>query len=233
LERRDTALALREAGVSFAFSARGVEPKTVLERVRTLVAAGLPVQVAERALTTEAAKILGVEAAVGSLAPGKVAMVALWSAHPLLDEKAQLHALVVEDALHRFEVKAPKSKSEGAEAAPKLESAAGAWSLQHSVKQTRLAELTISLAADGAAEGVLRFEAKEPLESLALQGTWKDGVLALQAKVDVAGAPVEARVQASLKDNALQGEFTWIATAGTTVDPFVAARLPKRQESGQ
>jgi len=233
LERRDTALALRDAGVSFAFSTRGVEPKTVLERVRTLVAAGLPVQVAERALTTEAAKILGLETAVGSLTPGKVALVALWSAHPLLDDKAQLHALVVEDALHRFEVKVPKSKSDSAEPAPKSDSAAGAWVLQHTVKQTRLAELTVTLAADGAAEGVLRFESKEPLESLALQGTWKDGVLALQAKVDVAGAPVEARVQASLKDNALQGEFTWVATAGTTVDPFVAARLPKRQENGQ
>ena len=227
VERRDTALALREKGVLFAFACRGAEPQTAVERVRTLVAAGLPLAAAERALTGDAARILGVDGQLGALAPGKLALVALWSAHPLLDEKAELRLLAVEDSVRRHEAKPAKDDKGGKRPGKAGDEVAGAWNLVHAAKGSRLGVLTVAAGADGVATGELRFEARQPVDSAALSGTWKDGKLSLSAKLEVAGAPVEAKVEASLKDGALQGEFTWSGASGTTVDAFGATRAPK------
>lgn len=226
IERRDTALFLREKGVQFAFACRGADPKTAVERVRTLVSAGLPLPAAERALTSDAARILGVDAQLGALASGKLALLAVWSAHPLLDEKAELRLLAVEDAVQRFE---PKPAAEGGDKrAPKGgEEVAGRWSLVHSTQGSRLGTLDVALGADGAATGELRFEARQPVETATLAGTWKDGTLSLSAALEVSGAACEAKIEARLEGGSLQGEFTWRNASGATVDAFGATRAPK------
>lgn len=65
---------LQKAGVVFAFSGQGLDkPEKFREQVRKVIAAGLPADAALKALTSDAAAILGVEKQLGSVAPGKAA----------------------------------------------------------------------------------------------------------------------------------------------------------------
>jgi imidazolonepropionase-like amidohydrolase len=66
--------ALRRAGVRFAFASEAIEdPGQALAAVEKAVAAGLPRDAAVRALTLDAAEILGVGDRLGSLEVGKIA----------------------------------------------------------------------------------------------------------------------------------------------------------------
>ncbi|MHC4263532.1 MAG: amidohydrolase family protein [Planctomycetota bacterium] len=86
--RRDGALRLAEAGVPFALGTDDAGPADLLERVRGLVERGLPESTALAALTSEPARLLGVEGRVGRLVEGADATLVLWTANPLTDEDA-------------------------------------------------------------------------------------------------------------------------------------------------
>lgn len=65
---------LNKAGVKFAFMSGGVtNPKDTLRNVAKSIAAGLPADVALRAMTLGAAEILGVSDRLGSIEAGKIA----------------------------------------------------------------------------------------------------------------------------------------------------------------
>ena len=75
---------LAEAGVTFAFGTGDYsDVRLVPYEAAISVAWGLPRDKAVRALTIEAAEILGVADKVGSLAPGKLANLVMWSGDPL------------------------------------------------------------------------------------------------------------------------------------------------------
>jgi imidazolonepropionase-like amidohydrolase len=76
--------ALAEAGVKFAFGTGGYEDVRALPYEAAIsVAWGLDRERALRALTIDAAEILGVADRVGSLEPGKLANLAIWQGDPL------------------------------------------------------------------------------------------------------------------------------------------------------
>ncbi|MFK7766989.1 MAG: amidohydrolase family protein [Mariniblastus sp.] len=67
---------LAEKGVTFAFTTKGLKDKNdFLKHVRTAVKRGLPPKTALAAMTTNAAKLFGVEDQVGTVAKGKIANV--------------------------------------------------------------------------------------------------------------------------------------------------------------
>jgi imidazolonepropionase-like amidohydrolase len=102
-ERRDideatrNPAALHKAGVPFAL-ASGFAPN-FLAGVRKAIEAGLPRDVALRALTLDAARALGVADRIGSLERGKLANVVLWAGDPL-DRKAQVKLVFVDGQLY-------------------------------------------------------------------------------------------------------------------------------------
>jgi imidazolonepropionase-like amidohydrolase len=65
-----TPAALEKAGVLFAFSSDGVQARDLLKNIRKAVEAGLASDAAVRALTINAATILGVADRTGTLEPG-------------------------------------------------------------------------------------------------------------------------------------------------------------------
>ncbi|MDX2037725.1 MAG: amidohydrolase family protein [Isosphaeraceae bacterium] len=70
-ERAGTAAALHRAGVAFAFSSDRVGGSGFHEQVRKLISKGLPVDAAIRALSRDAAEIIGLGTSLGTIEVGK------------------------------------------------------------------------------------------------------------------------------------------------------------------
>ncbi|HUG53990.1 MAG TPA: amidohydrolase family protein [Vicinamibacteria bacterium] len=110
-ERREIAeaernpAALHEAGVSFALVS-GHAPD-FLAGVRKAIERGLPAEVALRALTLAPAEALGVADRLGSLEPGKIANVVVWSGEPLAKD-TRPRMVFVDGELYEPEPKAEK-----------------------------------------------------------------------------------------------------------------------------
>lgn len=117
----NTADTLHRAGLRFAFSTRDVKPDAIRPNLRKMIAAGLPEDAALAALTTDAARLLGVERQAGTVEPGKLANLVVTKGS-YFDEKGEVRYVFVEG--RKFENKpAARPKAEGNGAAP----VAGTW----------------------------------------------------------------------------------------------------------
>ena len=94
---------LHDAGVRLAFTTLGLErPADVLPNLRAIVGAGLPRDVALRALTLTPAEVLGMDALLGTLEPGKAADVVAVEGD-LFDEGAAVAAVWIDGILYDVE----------------------------------------------------------------------------------------------------------------------------------
>lgn len=74
---------LRRAGVQFTLTSRGLDsPASFASSVRNAIERGLPADFALAAVTTEPARLIGVEDRFGRVAPGKTAMLAVFDGSP-------------------------------------------------------------------------------------------------------------------------------------------------------
>jgi imidazolonepropionase-like amidohydrolase len=93
---------LAKAGLDFALvSGPAADGALVLRAVRTAVKAGLAKEAALKALTIQPARFLGLDRALGSLEPGKIANVVLVKGE-LLDEGAQVAKVFVDGVLFKY-----------------------------------------------------------------------------------------------------------------------------------
>jgi imidazolonepropionase-like amidohydrolase len=102
--RRDNALILARAGVTIAFSvsAQGIDRSwnagpSLREGAGNAVAAGLPYNEALAAITSGAARVMGLDAKVGTLAPGADADLVIWDGDPLEPSSAPLQLYAAGD----------------------------------------------------------------------------------------------------------------------------------------
>jgi len=120
------AAALEAAGVSFAFTADGVDPGTFVENVRKAIEAGLSQDTALAAVTTEAAEILGVEAILGSVEAGKIANVVVATGAPFEEDTEVRHVFV--DGRHsEIEARPARGKGRGGEGPEEPVDPRGTW----------------------------------------------------------------------------------------------------------
>jgi imidazolonepropionase-like amidohydrolase len=109
-EELRNAAVLSQKGIPFAFSLAGLDkPEKFGENLRKVIAEGLPPDAALKALTTDAAKILGVEKQLGSIAPGKLAHLVVMTG-PFHEAKSQVR-YVFSDGV-RFEYEPTPAASE-------------------------------------------------------------------------------------------------------------------------
>ncbi|WP_165245702.1 amidohydrolase family protein [Paludisphaera soli] len=102
-ERVGTAALLAREGVPFAIGTEGVDKlENVPAKLRSLIAEGLPPEKALDALTRSAATLAGLDRRLGTLEPGKLAHVAIFSA-PFEDEKSKVKYTFIDG--RKFEVK--------------------------------------------------------------------------------------------------------------------------------
>lgn len=127
LDAPGCAAKLAAAGVRFAFQSGGIRsPKQVVTNAGKTIKAGLPADLALRALTLSAAEILGVASQVGSIEPGKIANLVVTKGD-LFDEKSKVRYTFVDG--ERFEYKEDVPSAKPGEAAAAGLDVTGTWEL--------------------------------------------------------------------------------------------------------
>lgn len=155
-----TPAALQKAGVKFAFYSDGAQPKDAIKNVRKAIDAGLSTDAALRALTQDAADILGVGARLGSLEPGKVANLIVTDGD-LFAENTKVKMVFVDGA--KYAVHEPPARPEGRPGnttggAPTSSSTlTGHWTLTYTTSQgaSETATADLTQGDDGAISGSL------------------------------------------------------------------------------
>ena len=208
-ERRDGAIRLHEAGVRFAFGTDSEKPSKLLERVRELVEAGLPEEVAFAALTSTSADLCGVGKRLGRVAPGYDATLTLWNRNPLTEKKAKAIFVIVDGYVTEYE--RPEEK-EGAEGAPdEGVDVTGTWLVKsESDGEESEADLTLEMAEDGSVEGVL-IQANPMDQStmtIDVTGAVVGTTLELSGSFAIGDTEVEFTYELEIEGDELSGEVT-------------------------
>ena len=134
LEKRQTeaykkfcsqAAIFKEAGIPFSFSTMGTSAKNVRENLRTMIKHGLSEEAALAALTTDAAKMLGLSQVMGTIEKGKIANLVI-SNKSYFEEKSNVRYVFVDGQLFEYEVKA-KKKSGGKADENAVAKVVGTW----------------------------------------------------------------------------------------------------------
>jgi imidazolonepropionase-like amidohydrolase len=229
-EKRDAALRLSEAGVRFVFGSASAKPGELLERVRTLVAAGLPADSALDALTADAARFLGMEGRLGRIEPGHDATLVLWRSDPLTDKKASPAWVFVDGFPHEF----PEEKKKGAGSGPaERVDPSGTWELEFVVEGEglRSAQLVLEMDEDGTLSGTL--EVENPMGGgkvrTEVEGQTSGEELELECKLAFGEFEIQVTLTAKVEGDALDGEGSFKGPWGPEprTQSFTGKRTPK------
>jgi hypothetical protein len=105
-----TPAALANAGVKFAFYSDGLsDPKEIFKSLKKATDAGLSADAALRALTLDAAEILGLSDRMGSIAPGKIANLVVTDGD-IFGEKTKVKDVFVDGRWFEIHEEAPPAK---------------------------------------------------------------------------------------------------------------------------
>lgn len=147
---RATPQMLRQAGVPFAFYSGGLSsPSQVFANVREATDAGLDTGAALEAMTSGAARILGLDDRLGTVSPGKMAHLVLASDLPWAED-AEIHGVMIGGHYHA------ERGDEDEDAEPPAADASGTWALKlETPRGVRDFEAKIDMAEDGKVSGEL------------------------------------------------------------------------------
>ncbi len=122
-EARRAALSLpamfNRSGVRFGFATAGTKGKTLRNNLIEAVRHGLPEDRALAALTVEAAEMIGMERALGSVESGKVANLVVTSG-PYFNDTSKVRMTVVDGVLYDYSDEGKKKKGEDSAAGEKV-----------------------------------------------------------------------------------------------------------------
>ncbi len=192
---------LAEAGVPFAFSSGGLtSPDKVFEAVRKAVDEGLDSDRALRAMTLDAARILGVDDRVGSVEVGKIANLVIASGEPWAED-AEIHSVMIDGRIYRERAE-PEGDSE-----PPTEDASGTWDLVLDTPQGNQ-EMTaeFEMAEDGKVTGEVDSErlGKRSVKDARVSGD----LLTFTVSAEFGGQSVDVGYNATLAGDALDGSVS-------------------------
>jgi imidazolonepropionase-like amidohydrolase len=226
-EGRDCARVLREAGVRFAFGTAGEKPAKLLEKVRSLVEAGLPADAAFSALGDGAAEILGVSEHLGKVVVGSDATLALWTADPLVDAKAKTRWIFVDGYPTEFREEKEKAGKPAEGVDP-----SGRWTLEIQGDEGPISgDLTLEMEEDGSTEGKL--ETENPVDqsdlTVELTGKLAGTTLELRGTLDLGGFQVELTLTLEVEKESLTGQAAVLPPGQATpeIQRVTGTRVPE------
>ncbi|WP_054683127.1 amidohydrolase family protein [Rhodothermus marinus] len=162
-----TAALLHEAGLRFGFSTRDADPDKILRNLRTMIKYGLPEEAALAALTIDAARLLGIDRAVGTVEAGKLANLVVTTG-PLFDEKTRIRYVFVAGEL--FEIKEPARRPRAHEEGATPARADGTWSCTVDSPEGSL-DTTLRIEGQSGTLSSSAIPQELPLENLTLEGS--------------------------------------------------------------
>jgi len=123
------AAAFEKAGIPFAFSFLEGKPENIKKTLGRMMKSGLTKEAALAALTTNPARILGIDKEVGTLEKGKLANLFVSDA-PYFDKESNIKMLFVEGSMTEFEVKKKKKKDGGEASSDFKANLVGTWAYE-------------------------------------------------------------------------------------------------------
>ena len=144
-EYESQAAVLEESGIPFSFSVTDTKAGDVKKNIMRMIEAGLSEDAALAALTTNPAKILGIQQLAGTVERGRFANLIV-SDTSYFKEKANIRYVFVEGKKYEMEIKEKKEKKEGDSDA--VIDLAGTWSLDLSADGTDISG-TIEIEKSG------------------------------------------------------------------------------------
>ncbi|MAB80449.1 MAG: hypothetical protein CMJ89_13940 [Planctomycetes bacterium] len=231
-EKRDCAIRLTEAGVPFAFGTKGREPDKLLGDVRKLVEAGLSAEAALGALTTEAARLLGVSDRLGRIAAGHNATFCLWTDDPLTDEKAQALWVFVDGFPTEYERKKVKKKSSGEGPEEGLD-LTGTWKVEFlDAEGIDEAKLVLVMDEQGDITGSIFVESPrdETEVEASIEGTLTGTEFLMDASLAFGEFAIDVSFSGTLEKKRLEGESTFSAPfmSEPSSNDFIATLQPEK-----
>ena len=224
-DRAATAARLRERGVKFAFTSRGMKNRPdVMKGVRHVVKAGLSPDDALAALTTHAAEILGAGERLGRLEVGRPAFVTVMTGS-FENEQAKVRHVFIDDRKFVYNKDAkPVSNAPASPRSPAtpMPSVAGAWAVDIASATGKVAA-QLTLAQDnGKLMGAFT---SEQGNGRLIAGTLKETTVEFTVGIGAGERTVELKFSGKLADDKLSGD---LKPAFGAVTKWTATRVEKR-----
>jgi imidazolonepropionase-like amidohydrolase len=212
---------LARAGIRFAFTDGGMSNlgTDFLGNLRTAVENGLSHDQAVRALTIDAARILGVEDRIGSIEAGKIANLTVVRGPSLFDRNARVTQVFIDG--RPIEVRPPRSEGGGSGMA------SGTWTVTATTDQGEKT-LTLNLQQEGER---LRGGIQGDLGSgqIGNGSIGESGEFRFTASVTIAGETNEATFGGTIAGNTMRGT---VAIVGRPTGTFEGSRPAGRGARG-
>jgi hypothetical protein len=204
---------LAEAGIPFAFSSLGTdEPKTFTEGIQKAIEAGLPKEKAIAALTTTPAAFFGLDRALGTIEPGKIANLVITEGE-LLAKEAKVRYVFADGT--RFELKEAKP-GDGEKPTVNL---TGKWEM--TVEEGAGTKLTVEFAQE---EAALSGRMIMPFGTFEFTGGVVSGkTLTFEISLSVGGQDIDLFVSGSVEGDKMTGS---VVQGGAGSAEFTAKRIP-------
>ena len=203
---------LNAAGVKFAFASEGIaNPKDILKNVAKSISAGLPADVALRALTLGAAEILGVADRIGSIEPGKIANLVITDGD-IFSDKTNVKWIFVDGRLYTapLVIEAPQGGRGGAAGGVDI---SGTWTLTYSVQgATQESTAALQMAADGSIGGTISSQMGTVTIT---RGRMNGNQFSITISVPINGETTEIVMTGTVTGNQLSGSMS---VAGQMLD---------------
>jgi len=224
-KKRDNAKLLIEGGVRVLFATGDRKPKDMMADLHTAVEAGLDREAVRRALTTDAARFLGLSEHLGEVSVGRDATFGIWTVDPL-DEDAALAFMVVDGRVEEFEVAEPGTgPDEGVDAS-------GTWTVSvDSEDAPDDSTLTLEMNDEGAVTGTLSLVSPMDGETMStpVKGSVSGSKLTLDASLDMGDFALGIKIEVELSGDAFSGTSAWAGPWGEENSDVSGTRPPARR----
>ena len=118
---------LAKDGIAFSFGTMSAKPNDFSKNIQTMMENGLTFDQTLSALTTQPAKLLGIEKYCGTVEIGKMANIILAN-KPLFEKETAIRYMMVEGNLYEYEVKEKKKNTNAKESTGPAAALIGTWS---------------------------------------------------------------------------------------------------------
>jgi hypothetical protein len=194
---------LAQAGVKFAFTAGGAAPRDFIANIRRAIENGLSKEDALRALTVNAAEILGASEQLGTIETGKIANLVLASGDLFARETSVKYVFVDGE---QFEIKRPETPESGRGGPrPATINPAGAWDLNVQTPQGEInVKLTIRRDGDQLAGTLTSPMGTVNLSRVTISGNQ----LRATASIPAGGDNIEGTIVGTIEGNSIRGTMS-------------------------